>query len=83
MESDLEELRLVPSIDVIVLLGKSYKTLRKLENDPDACFPKKIVINGRKFFRFVEIRNWINDMQIQSETMTLHYHGDKSPGAAE
>lgn len=71
MDIDTEELRVVPGGEIMRLLGTSPKRLRKLEADPELCFPKKIIINGRVFYRFVEMRNWLTDMQVQSEHIKL------------
>jgi hypothetical protein len=83
MAVDTEELHIVPATEVMRLISKSSKGLRKLEADPDVCFPKKIVINGRKYYRFVDIRNWLNDLQIQSEHAELDFHGNMPRDAAE
>ena len=73
MTTETDDLRIVPMCEVARLLGKTPKTLRALEADPNICFPKKIIINGRKFFRIMEIRNWLSDMQIQSENAELAF----------
>jgi len=74
---------LVPSSKVMQMLCRSSKTLRKLEADPEVCFPKKIIIQGRKYYKKLEILNWIDDMQVQSERAELDFHGNKRRDAAE
>jgi predicted DNA-binding transcriptional regulator AlpA len=80
MVDDTED-GLWPSTTVQQKLCRSDKTLRKLENDPEMCFPKKIIIQGRKYWKKSEILNWIDDMQVQSEGVNTPFHGDKRRAA--
>ena len=77
MSIDTEDLQFISSSEVLRLIGYSYKGLRKLEDDPEVCFPQKIVIHGRKYYRLMEIRNWLHDLQIQSVHAKLDFHGNK------
>ncbi len=81
MADDNEELRMLSVNEVRRLFGLSSKTIRKLEADPDMCFPKKIATYGHKHYLFVELRDWQHDMQIQSESVKLDFHGNKKRAA--
>jgi predicted DNA-binding transcriptional regulator AlpA len=72
---------LAPTSKVSKMLGKSRKSINRLQNDPELCFPQPIIIQGKKYWKKSDIFNWIDDMKIQSEGVKLTFHGDKRRAA--
>jgi hypothetical protein len=59
MTESIDALELIPDSKLRELLGRSPRTIKRWDDDPESGFPKPIPYRGRKYRRRVEVEAWM------------------------
>ena len=77
--SELKNMELIPAPKLCEMIGVSRRTFVKWEGVPSICFPKPITIMGRKYYKMVEVSEWLERRAEHEEKLEFHGRGKGRP----
>ncbi|MGC1862642.1 MAG: GIY-YIG nuclease family protein [Methylocystis sp.] len=74
MTESIDALELIPDSKLRELLGRSPRTIKRWDDDPESGFPKPIPYRGRKYRRRVEVEAWMRAAAAGEVSQTAYVY---------